>query len=75
MHAAEEKVRKEKKLIDVSNFHIPKKAAAEFKQVGTTKTTTPTTARAATEAGEKTPIGTPLPLVRARGPGARVRPR
>ena len=37
MYAAEEKVRKSKQLIDVSNFHIPKKAAAEFKQVGTTK--------------------------------------
>ena len=38
MHAAEEKVKKsENAKIDVSNFHIPKKAAAEFKQVGTTK--------------------------------------
>ena len=41
MHAAEKKVRENKQLIDVSNFHIPKKAAAEFKQVGTTKTGKP----------------------------------
>ena len=35
MHAAEKKVRENKQLIDVSNFHIPKKAA--LKQAGTTK--------------------------------------
>ena len=41
MYEAEEKIKKNKELkdkIDVSNFHIPKKTAAEFKQVGTTKT-------------------------------------
>ena len=37
MYEAEKKVRNSDALIDVSNFHIPKKTTAEFKKVGATK--------------------------------------